>query len=152
MTYGLPLRRSAPGRIVSAALFAVALHRAPAAHTVVCDNGLDKRDTCLFVHGFALTHLDCSSGLIVMPLIDDSFGIWCERVIDKDIDVVLGRQQGADVAFKYEVWTVGALDGFGHVWVGSCRLFDVLLSCVELEIVRVIDTLEATHIRYRIRR
>ena len=32
------------------------------------------------------------------------------------------------------------------------RLFDVLASRVELEIVRVIDTPEATHIRYRIRR
>jgi dihydrofolate reductase len=32
------------------------------------------------------------------------------------------------------------------------RLFDVLPSQVELEIVRVIDTSEATHIRYRIRR
>ena len=35
---------------------------------------------------------------------------------------------------------------------GGRRLFDVLSSCVELEIVRVIDTPQATHIRYRIRR
>jgi hypothetical protein len=32
------------------------------------------------------------------------------------------------------------------------RLFDVLPSRIELEIVRVIDTPEATHIRYRVRR
>ena len=32
------------------------------------------------------------------------------------------------------------------------RLFDVLPSLIELEIVRVIDTPEATHIRYRVRR
>jgi len=32
------------------------------------------------------------------------------------------------------------------------RLFDELPASVELEIVRVIDTLEATHIRYRVRR
>ena len=31
-------------------------------------------------------------------------------------------------------------------------LFEVLPSRIELEIVRVIDTPEATHIRYRIRR
>jgi dihydrofolate reductase len=31
------------------------------------------------------------------------------------------------------------------------RLFDVLPSEIELEIVRVIDTPEATHIRYRVR-
>jgi dihydrofolate reductase len=33
---------------------------------------------------------------------------------------------------------------------GGRRLFDVLASRVELEIVRVIDTPEATHIRYRV--
>jgi hypothetical protein len=32
------------------------------------------------------------------------------------------------------------------------RLFDILPSRIELEIVRVIDTPEATHIRYRVRR
>jgi dihydrofolate reductase len=32
------------------------------------------------------------------------------------------------------------------------RLFDVLPSLIELEIVQVIDTPEATHIRYRVRR
>jgi dihydrofolate reductase len=35
---------------------------------------------------------------------------------------------------------------------GGRRLFELLPSRVELEIVRVIDTPEATHIRYRIRR
>src|SRR5215217_1353385 len=35
---------------------------------------------------------------------------------------------------------------------GGRRLFDVLPSRVELEVVRVIDTPEATHIRYRVRR
>jgi dihydrofolate reductase len=34
---------------------------------------------------------------------------------------------------------------------GGRRLFDVLSSRIELEIVRVIDTPEATHIRYRVR-
>jgi dihydrofolate reductase len=35
---------------------------------------------------------------------------------------------------------------------GGLRQFEVLPSQVELEIVRVIDTPEATHIRYRVRR
>jgi len=35
---------------------------------------------------------------------------------------------------------------------GGRRLFDLLSSRIELEIVRVIDTPEATHIRYRVRR
>jgi hypothetical protein len=33
---------------------------------------------------------------------------------------------------------------------GGRRLFDVLPSCVELEVLRVVDTPEATHIRYRV--
>jgi dihydrofolate reductase len=62
---------------------------------------------------------------------------------------------GAYVAQR--VLEVGALDElqvhqipvlFGQ----GLRLFDVLPSRVELEIVRVIDTPEATHIRYRVRR
>jgi hypothetical protein len=59
--------------------------------------------------------------------------------------------------------TVGTVDGqvatgesvlstpAGSWWRGR-RLFDVLPSRIELEIVRVIDTPEATHIRYRVRR
>jgi hypothetical protein len=35
---------------------------------------------------------------------------------------------------------------------GGRRLFDVLPARVELDIVKVIDTPKATHIRYRIRR
>ncbi len=35
---------------------------------------------------------------------------------------------------------------------GGRRLFDVLPSEIELEIVGVIDTPQATHIRYRVRR
>jgi len=35
---------------------------------------------------------------------------------------------------------------------GGRRLFEVLPSRVELEIVRVIDTPDATHIHYRVRR
>ena len=35
---------------------------------------------------------------------------------------------------------------------GGRRLFDVLPSHIELEIIRVIDTPDATHIRYRVRR
>jgi dihydrofolate reductase len=35
---------------------------------------------------------------------------------------------------------------------GGRRLFEVLPARIELEIVRVIDTPSATHIRYRVRR
>ena len=50
----------------------------------------------------------------------------------------------ADVLDELQIHQVPVLFGTGR------RLFDVLPTRVELEIVRVIDTPEATHIRYRI--
>ena len=50
----------------------------------------------------------------------------------------------ADVLDELQIHQVPVLFGNGR------RLFDVLPTRVELEIVRVIDTPEATHIRYRI--
>lgn len=52
----------------------------------------------------------------------------------------------AGVLDELQIHQVPVLLGRGR------RLFDELPSLVELEIVRVIDTREATHIRYRIRR
>jgi len=51
---------------------------------------------------------------------DDSLGIRDDRpVVEKDIDMVLGRQQGADVALQHEVRAVGALDCLGDLGVGG---------------------------------
>jgi dihydrofolate reductase len=47
---------------------------------------------------------------------------------------------------ELEIHQIPALFGRGR------RLFDVLPSRVELEIVRVIDTPDATHLHYRVRR
>jgi dihydrofolate reductase len=52
----------------------------------------------------------------------------------------------AGVLDELQIHQIPVLFGEGR------RLFDVLPSRVELEIVRVIDTPEATHIRYRVRR
>src|ERR1700721_217233 len=57
-----------------------------------------------------------------------------------------GRARGpAGVLDELQIHQVPVLFGRGM------RLFDVLPSRVELEIVRVIDTPEATHLRYRVR-
>jgi dihydrofolate reductase len=50
----------------------------------------------------------------------------------------------AGVLDELQIHQVPVLFGRGR------RLFDVLPTRVELEIVRVIDTPEATHIRYRV--
>jgi dihydrofolate reductase len=52
----------------------------------------------------------------------------------------------AGVLDELQIHQIPVLFGSGR------RLFDVLPSRVELEIVRVIDTPEATHIRYRVLR
>jgi dihydrofolate reductase len=69
---------------------------------------------------------------------------------DKDVQVrggYAGRSAiEAGVLDEIQIHQIPVLLGNGR------RLFDVLPSQVELEIVRVIDTPEATHIRYRIRR
>jgi dihydrofolate reductase len=56
------------------------------------------------------------------------------------------RALEAGVLDEVQIHLVPVLLGAGR------RLFDVLPSEIELEIVRVIDTPEATHIRYRVRR
>jgi dihydrofolate reductase len=69
---------------------------------------------------------------------------------DLDVQVrggsVAQRAIAAGVLDEVQIHLVPVLLGRGR------RLFDVLPAEVELEIVRVIDTPAATHIRYRIRR
>ena len=56
------------------------------------------------------------------------------------------RALEAGVLDELQIHQIPVLFGRGR------RLFEVLPSRIELEIVRVIDTPEATHIRYRVRR
>ena len=70
---------------------------------------------------------------------------------DRDVQVRGGaytaqRALEAGVLDEVQIHQIPVLLGQGR------RMFDVLPSLIELEIVRVIDTPEATHIRYRIRR
>jgi dihydrofolate reductase len=69
---------------------------------------------------------------------------------DRDVQV-RGAYTGqraleAGVLDEVQIHQIPVLLGDGR------RLFDALPSLIELEIVRVIDTPEATHIRYRVRR
>jgi dihydrofolate reductase len=69
---------------------------------------------------------------------------------DGDVQVrggyVAQRALEAGVLDEVQIHLIPVLLGRGR------RLFDVLPSEIELEVVRVIDTPEATHIRYRVRR
>jgi dihydrofolate reductase len=69
---------------------------------------------------------------------------------DKNVHVVGGytaqRALEAGVLDEIQIHQIPVLLGQGR------RLFDGLPTLIELDIVRVIDTPVATHIRYRIRR
>ncbi len=69
---------------------------------------------------------------------------------DRNVEVrggYTGQQAiAAGVLDEIQIHQIPVLLGAGR------RLFDVLASSIELEIMRVIDTLDATHIRYRVRR
>src|SRR5215216_2941038 len=69
---------------------------------------------------------------------------------EKDVQVrggyVAQRALEAGVLDEVQIHQIPVLLGQGR------RLFDVLPSLIKLEIVRVIDTPHATHIRYRVRR
>ena len=69
---------------------------------------------------------------------------------DRDVQVrgayTAQRALEAGVLDEVQIHQIPVLLGQGH------RLFDVLPALIELQIVRVIDTPEATHIRYRVPR
>ena len=69
-----------------------------------------------------------------------------------DRDVVVHGAYTAQHALEADVLDELQIHQIPVLFGGGRPLFDVLPSRVELEIVRVIDTPEATHIRYRVRR
>ena len=69
-----------------------------------------------------------------------------------DRDVMVHGAYTAQRALEAGVLDELQLDLIPVLFGGGRRLFDVLPSRIELEIVRVIDTPEATHIHYRVRR
>ena len=69
-----------------------------------------------------------------------------------DRNVLVHGAYTAQRALEASVLDELQIDQIPVLFGGGRRLFEVLPSRVELEIVRVIDTPEATHIRYRVRR
>ena len=69
---------------------------------------------------------------------------------DKDVQVrggyVAQRALAAGVLDEVQLHLIPVLLGEGR------RLFDVLPAMIELDVVQVIETPEATHVRYRVRR
>jgi dihydrofolate reductase len=74
------------------------------------------------------------------------------KVAAGDRDVLVHGAYTAQRALEAGVLDELQIHQIPVLFGGGRRLFEVLPSRVELEIVRVIDTPEATHIRYRVRR
>ena len=70
----------------------------------------------------------------------------------KDKDVMVHGAYTAQRALEAGVLDELQIHQIPVLFGGGRHLFEVLPSRIELEIVRVIDTPEATHIRYRVRR
>ena len=71
-------------------------------------------------------------GFVIVPASDNAFGVEDNcTVVEKDVDVVLGSKQGADIALQYKVGLACALDGFGNVGVGGVNEFaDLFADCL----------------------
>jgi dihydrofolate reductase len=74
------------------------------------------------------------------------------RTAAKDRNVMVHGAYTAQRALEAGVLDELQIHQIPVLFGGGRRLFDILPSRIELEIVRVIDTPEATHIRYRVNR
>ena len=70
----------------------------------------------------------------------------------RDRDVLVHGGNAAQQALEAGVLDEIQIDQIPVLLGAGRRLFDTLPSRIELEIVQVIDTPQATHIRYRVRR
>jgi len=104
------------GRPHSRTVISFVLQLPPAAGTIVGNDG------------FALADGNGAGGRVVAACGDDSLGIGDDgAVIQEGVDMVLRRQQGGDVALENEVWTVGAFDGLGDLWIcGVDQIADLM--------------------------
>jgi dihydrofolate reductase len=106
---------------------------------------------------FVLSHRPAPPSVANYPLvtyvtdgIENAMAQAKAAAVDRDVLVhgayTTQRALEAGVLDEVQIHQIPVLFGGGR------RLFEVLPSRVELEIIRVIDTPEATHIRYRVRR
>jgi len=92
---------------------------APAAGTIVGDNGFKKVQKSALVNGLALANLNRPRCQVALPLVNNALGIGHDGVVDKYVDMIFGPEQRTNIATERKVWPVGAFDGLGHVRVGG---------------------------------
>ena len=70
--------------------FLLLSYLAPATRAVVFDDFLKEGYQRTLVDGFALADLNRPRGQVALTLVDDTFGIGRDGVIDEDVEMVLG--------------------------------------------------------------
>src|SRR5690242_16604388 len=92
------------------------LRPAPASRTIRGDDVLDQGREGRSVKRLAPADGDGPPGRVAVAARDEPLRVRGEApVVEEDVDVVLRRLQGGDVAQQDEIGTVGALDGFGDL-------------------------------------
>jgi len=94
------------------------LDLAPATGTVVRDHCPEQLEQSSLVEFIAAADLDTTCGRVPLALVDEPVRIGCDRVVDEDIEMVLGAEEGTDVAVEHEVRSRAALDHLRHARVG----------------------------------
>jgi hypothetical protein len=94
------------------------LEFSPATGSVVGNDCIEHGSQSRRVQGFPVTDRDGACGLVVVAGGDDSVGTGHDAaVIEKEVDVILGRQNCTDVAMQDEIRLGSALDGLGYLWI-----------------------------------
>ena len=65
-----------------------------------------------------MVNLDGAAGFVSVALVYDAFRVGCDGVVNKDVHVVFGTQQGDNVAVQRKVRLHAAFDFLAHFRVG----------------------------------
>ncbi len=83
------------------------------------DNGLKEVQKGVLVDGFVLTDLNRPRCQVPLSLVNNTFGIVYDGVVDENVDMILRSEQRTYVAIQRKIGLFCALDGLGHVRVGG---------------------------------
>jgi len=87
----------------------------------------------------AAVDLQGPSCRVAMSLVDDAAPVGHGGVVDEDVDMVLGREQGADVGLQHEVGQHRALDRFRDLGIGVVDELTYLLADGLLSVGQPVD-------------
>ena len=111
------------------------LEFAPPPGTVVGDYLFEHGCEGSQVGGLSLSERNGSRCLVGLSGGDDPFWVGDDAaVVEEEVDVVLGRKEGADVSLEDEVGLHRALDRLADLWVGAVDQVAELLAGVLLPV------------------